>query len=344
MAHDEKRAPRVDVPIVPRRLGDDEFPGKLDRVGLLDPELDFQPPCIRHQREGVVGNAELGEDRAAPPRDPIGRRWHVPPAAALAQQPGQLRHDLAFRRMQPPIVRRVVADGDRGFAWPRRFDRRGHIRIRCVHGSAAYTGRPSSFASRTARSFVRMKQVNAIIPLDGRLPCANPPTSRLRAFSVSMISHAVLVLGLMLAFREVREANEPTAADTSAPTQLVWIPAPGASGGGGGGGSRTREPARLLHRSGADRVSTPAVRSSVVELIEREPEHAIVIPALPLAADSLTLPGAMDGAAFSVVSLDPVQTGSIPAEAAGADRGTVRASGPAMTATAAVGRTAAAVS
>jgi protein TonB len=107
----------------------------------------------------------------------------------------------------------------------------------------------------------------------------------------------------------MRESSEPTAADLSAPTQLIWIPAPGASGGGGGGGNRTQEPARLLRRSGADRVSTPAIRGSVVELIEREPEHAIIIPTLPLAADSLTLPGAMDGVAFSVVTLGPGTNG-----------------------------------
>ena len=35
------------------------------------------------------------------------------------------------------------------------------------------------------------------------------------------------------------------------------------------------------------------------------PEPAIIVPALPLAADALTLPGAMDRATFSTVSLGP---------------------------------------
>jgi hypothetical protein len=152
MPHDQERAPRVGVAIVPRRLGDDELPGKLDRVGLLDPELDFEPARVGHQREDGVGNAQLGEDGAATPGDPIGRRWHIAPAAALAQQPGQLRDGLALRSMQPPVVRGVVANRDRRFPWRRRFYRLHHVRIRCVHGKAAYNRRRSSFAIRTARS------------------------------------------------------------------------------------------------------------------------------------------------------------------------------------------------
>ena len=124
-----------------------------------------------------------------------------------------------------------------------------------------------------------------------------------------MISHAALLLGLMLAFREVRESIGPVVADTSAPTPLVWIPVPGAGGGGGGGGNRTRQPVQRLVRSGSDRITTPAVRTSLVEFSAREPEPAIVAPMLPLAAESLTLPGAMDSAVFSVVSLGPGANG-----------------------------------
>ena len=120
-----------------------------------------------------------------------------------------------------------------------------------------------------------------------------------------MISHAALLLGLILAFREVRESIGPVVVDTSASPQLVWIPLPGAGGGGGGGGNRTREPAPRLVRSGNDRITTPAVRTSLVEFSAREPEPAIVAPTLALAAESLTLPGAIESAAFSVMSLGP---------------------------------------
>lgn len=155
--------------------------------------------------------------------------------------------------------------------------------------------------------------MDAIIQFDNRRPCANPPTSRLPAFSVSTISHAALLLGLMVAFRGARESEsiEPTVADPlAAPAQLVWMPVTGASGGGGGGGNRTAAPARLLQRYGADRVTTPAVRTSVVQTTEREPEPAIEIPTLPLAGDSLTLPGAIETAVFSVVSLGPGTDGA----------------------------------
>ena len=124
-----------------------------------------------------------------------------------------------------------------------------------------------------------------------------------------MVSHAALLLGLMLAAREVRESIGPVVADTSAPTQLVWIPVPGAGGGGGGGGNRTRQPAQRLMRSGNDRITTPAVRTGLVEFSAREPEPAIAAPTLPLAADSLTLPGAMDSAAFLTMSLGPGTNG-----------------------------------
>jgi periplasmic protein TonB len=150
--------------------------------------------------------------------------------------------------------------------------------------------------------------VHAIIPVDDRPSWANPPHSRLPAFSVSLISHGVLLLGLIVAFHEMRESLELAAADTSAQAQLVWMPVAGA-GGGGGGGNQTPAPARQLQRSGTERLTTPAVRAGLVQFTEREPEPAIDIPALPLAAESLTLPGAMDGAAFSAVLLGPGTNG-----------------------------------
>lgn len=140
-----------------------------------------------------------------------------------------------------------------------------------------------------------------------------------------MISHATLLLCLMLAFHETSEhgSTASTPADLSALTQLVWIPVSGAGGGGGGGGNQTPEPSRRLQRSGPDRVTTPAVRASLVELREPapEPERAIVVPTLSLAAESLILPGAMDRASFSIESLGPGTLG-------GADTGRGGGNGP----------------
>ena len=153
--------------------------------------------------------------------------------------------------------------------------------------------------------------MHAILPVDERPSCANPPDRRVRAFSASVISHGALLLGLMLAFHEMRESIELAATtDTSAQAQLVWLPVPGAGGGGGSGGNRSREPVRQLQRSGSDRVTTPAVRTGLVAFTEREPEHAIDIPALPLAAQNVTLPGAMDSSSFSAVSLGPGTNGA----------------------------------
>ena len=140
-----------------------------------------------------------------------------------------------------------------------------------------------------------------------------------------MISHVALLLWLTLAFHETRQRDSAgsTAADLSALTQLVWVPVSGGGGGGGGGGNQTPEPSRRLQRSGTDRVTTPAVRASLVESREPapEPELAIVTPTLSLAADSLTLPGAMDRASFSIDSLGPGNLG-------GADTGRGGGIGP----------------
>jgi hypothetical protein len=141
-----------------------------------------------------------------------------------------------------------------------------------------------------------------VILVDNRQPRASSPARALPAFSASMILHGALLLCLALAFHETQ--GESGAADPSSLAQLVWIPA---SGGGGGGGNHTPEPSRRLRRSGTDRVTTPAVRASLVELREftPEPELAVVVPTPSLTAESLTLPGAMDHASFSIDSLGP---------------------------------------
>jgi periplasmic protein TonB len=145
-----------------------------------------------------------------------------------------------------------------------------------------------------------------VILVDDRQPGAKSPGRILPAFSASMISHVALLLCLAVVFHETRQRESTdSAADLSAPTQLVWVSS--GDGGGGGGGNENQEPSRRLQRSGTDRVTTPAVRASLVEFRESapEPEQAIVVPTLPLAAESLTLPGAMNNPSFSIDSLGP---------------------------------------
>jgi protein TonB len=150
--------------------------------------------------------------------------------------------------------------------------------------------------------------VHAILT-EGRQDGASSPGRILPAFSASMLSHVALLFCLALAFHETRQGDSAlsTAADVSALTQLVWMPVSGAGGGGGGGGNRTLEPARRLQRSGTDRITLPAVRASVVDLRESapEPEPSIVVPTFSFAAESLTLPGAMNNPSFSIESLGP---------------------------------------
>jgi protein TonB len=134
------------------------------------------------------------------------------------------------------------------------------------------------------------------------------------AFSVSLLAHAAMLLSLMLVLQRAtpRDSTAP-AMELSALTQLVWIPVPGDGGGGGGGGNRHAEPPARLQRIGRDSVSTPAIRSSIVDAQKPAtvPEQSIVVPAMPLAADTLALPGAMDSAWFSIVSLGPGSQGGV---------------------------------
>lgn len=148
-----------------------------------------------------------------------------------------------------------------------------------------------------------------VILTDDRRAGASSAARILPAFSASMISHVALLLCLALVFHETRqgEATSSNAADLSALTQLVWMPVSGAGGGGGGGGNLMPEPSRRLQRSGTDRISTPAVRPSLAEnrALEPEAEQAIVAPMLPLAAENLALPGALNNPSFSIESLGP---------------------------------------
>jgi protein TonB len=152
-----------------------------------------------------------------------------------------------------------------------------------------------------------------VIPLDDRHDGEASHPRVLPAFSVSMLAHAAMLLFLVAAFQRAAPAGsiESPASELSALTQLVWIPVQGQGGGGGGGGNRNPQPPARLQRAGRDSVSTPLIRSSVLDARRPEilPEPSIAVAALPLAADTLALPGAMDSTTFSTVSLGPGSRG-----------------------------------
>ena len=136
-----------------------------------------------------------------------------------------------------------------------------------------------------------------------------PPRRRfLSGFSSSLIAHFVLLLALTIVF-ERRDTEVPEA---EGPPQLVWIAVSGDGGGGGGGGNRTLEPPRNAQRPGRDpRSVPPPPRTTPVEpvvqhaITEPSPEQVLEAPVLPQAAATLSLPGAIDGAAVSTSSLGP---------------------------------------
>jgi periplasmic protein TonB len=152
--------------------------------------------------------------------------------------------------------------------------------------------------------------VRVIIAAGDRPPGGAPLPRALPAYSGSLITHAALLLCLMLASGEPgrRETPPPFATDQSTNvTTLVWRPVPGAAGGGGGGGNRNPNPPQRLQRAGTDLSSTPTIVRAVFGPVQPEPpEQTLVAPALlPLAGGAMNLPGALDPASFSAVSLGP---------------------------------------
>lgn len=172
--------------------------------------------------------------------------------------------------------------------------------------------------------------MRAIIAAGDRPPGGGPLPRSLPAYSGSFITHAALLLCLMLVSGESGQHETLPLSAThqlTDVTTLVWMPVSGAAGGGGGGGNRNPNPPQRLQRTGTDRVSTPTIVRAVFGPVRPEPpEQTLVAPALvSLAGGSVNLPGALDPASFSAVSLG---SGTGPGAGSGDGGGTGPGNGP----------------
>ncbi len=161
------------------------------------------------------------------------------------------------------------------------------------------------------------------------------PRPRVMPFGASLTAHAAVLLVLAIALRpsNQRDGSNLVVPAIAQPdvTRLVWLAAPGDAGGGGGGGNQTPEPPRRFQRPGSDRVSVPPLAVTRIDPAPlaappETPEQQLAVRALPLGADLLSLPGALESPSFSAATMGSGQregagTGNSGGIGAGNDRG-----------------------
>jgi protein TonB len=156
-------------------------------------------------------------------------------------------------------------------------------------------------------------------------------SSRLRsAFGASVVTHGLCVL---LVYALLTLPSSPRAASPErifTGNELVWVAIEGPGGGGGGGGNQSPQPARKLDAPGRDKltvtIAKPAPLTPPKEITATPPDPpplAMTIPARPMEAGQLTLPGAFEGS----VAAPPPSLGSGTGTGAGTGRGSGSGSG-----------------
>ena len=112
------------------------------------------------------------------------------------------------------------------------------------------------------------------------------------ALGASVAAHGSVVLIyfliVWLAPEQVRQAILPERLG-----ELIWLVQPG-PGGGGGGGNRSPEPPRKAEIKGEEEKPVPAPQKPVPEEKPEPPPEELNIPARPLEAGVVTLPGALE--------------------------------------------------
>lgn len=115
------------------------------------------------------------------------------------------------------------------------------------------------------------------------------------AFGVSVASHVLAVLLVMLAIRLMPERQIVDFIPERLPEDIVWIAEEGPGGGGGGGGDNTPEPAKKVELPGREKVSVPVeVEPKPAETPPKEePPQETLLPAVQTAAAPVEAPGAI---------------------------------------------------
>lgn len=119
------------------------------------------------------------------------------------------------------------------------------------------------------------------------------------ALGASVLSHAALLLLLILIARILPEPVRGAVLPSFLPKQIVWLADPGAGGGGGGGGNERPEPIRKAEAPGEEKITIPAIKPKPSETPAPEPEPKPDLPAKSMNEGLTFSPGLIASAEIS---------------------------------------------
>ena len=136
------------------------------------------------------------------------------------------------------------------------------------------------------------------------------------AFGVSVLSHAVFVIAILLFLRYAPDRVTSAILPEVLPDDIVWLSDPG-PGGGGGGGNKMPDPPKKAELPGKEKITVPAIQEpDPVPKLEEPPIEQMNIPVQTMAADlTTTTPGVLSSDASSA------STGSGEGRGAGSGQG-----------------------
>jgi TonB family protein len=108
-----------------------------------------------------------------------------------------------------------------------------------------------------------------------------------------MGAHLAFALIVFIAIR-FAPVPDPSGLIPDAPLKdIVWLSVPGPGGGGGGGGNKMPEPPKKAEAPGKEKITVPVEKKPApVEIPKEEPpQEDLTIPAKPMAAEEVSLPG-----------------------------------------------------
>src|SRR5581483_11119666 len=104
----------------------------------------------------------------------------------------------------------------------------------------------------------------------------------------SVLTHAALVLIILLIMRLAPEAEHHAMLIQRSPNEIVWLAEPGAGGGGGGGGNQQKEPPKKAELPGKEKLTVP---------VEKKPEPKPKEEEKPPVEDKVNIPAVTEQAA-----------------------------------------------
>lgn len=119
------------------------------------------------------------------------------------------------------------------------------------------------------------------------------------ALGASVLSHAALVVVILLIMRLAPVTGEHAMLLDRTPHEIVWLAEPGLGGGGGGGGNQRQEPVKKAELPGKEKLTVPVIKPPEPKPAEeaKPEENKINIPAVTMSADNETSAGLIESKA-----------------------------------------------